>query len=125
MDNLDHLNRLHKHVRQNYENTLASKSKEALQLGIDKRIRTTMVGALSCFEKLFGYMWGHGEANPTPEQREIRKIWEIARNEILYKGNYQMKCMADELAKFKIILEGNKAKLPVKNLVEKKNERSI
>lgn len=63
-------------------------SKENLKDTIQRKFKTTMIGALSVFEEYFGYLWGHGidERDLTEEELEMKKVWETVRTEILNKG---------------------------------------
>jgi hypothetical protein len=65
---------------------------------ITKRIQTTMIGAIFEFEQNFGYLWGQDKDDDaiTPQEEKFRDRWENTRNEILNKGNNQLrKCLSD------------------------------
>lgn len=77
-------------------------SKKQLMNNLQKKIKTTMIGALSSFEAGFGNLWGHGL--PTEEltetQKENRELWEEVRTEVLNKGNNQLRAAMDEIAQY-------------------------
>lgn len=91
----DRVRKLNAEKEQNY-------SKKKLMETINKRMKTTMIGALDSFEKAFGHLWGHGlhESELTEEQKEFRKIWEETRAEVLDKGNNQLRASMGELANY-------------------------
>jgi hypothetical protein len=76
---------------------------ERLRFHIEKRIKTTMIGALSKFENNFGFLWGHDiedEEKLTPEQLHFSDMWEHTRNEILNQGNEQIRNMKTDFYKY-------------------------
>jgi len=71
-----------------------------------KRFKTTMIGAISEFEKSFGYLWGiHKSENEdlTEREEQFLDIWENTRNRILNNGNNQLRRALSDVNK----LEGN------------------
>lgn len=71
-----------------------------------KRFQTTMIGALSEFEKSFGYLWGHHKSEDvdlSDKEEKFLDIWEETRNKILNNGNNQLRKSVSEIKK----LEGN------------------
>lgn len=64
----------------------------------EKKMQTAFIGALSCFEKEFGWLWGCGlpEEECSPEQREWRRVWERCRNNVLNVGNNQLRALRAE-----------------------------
>jgi hypothetical protein len=69
---------------------------------ITKRFQTTMIGALSEFEKSFGYLWGqHKDENEplTAQEDKFLDIWEETRNRVLNNGNNQLRKAVSELRK--------------------------
>lgn len=68
-------------------------AKNKIKQDVKKKITTTMIGALSSFEKRFGKLWGfhkeEGEELTTQEQRFLQ-IWMEVREEILDRGNAQI-----------------------------------
>lgn len=74
---------------------------EKLQFQIEKRIQTTMIGALDKFEKNFGHLWGHFKDGPlTQEEEEFADMWDFTRNQILNQGNSQIRNLKDDLLKY-------------------------
>jgi len=69
-------------------------SKERLKKISTKKIQTTMIGALDSIEKHLGFLW---ENNP-----ELRETYEIVRQEILDRGNDQIRNLMSELELYDI-----------------------
>lgn len=72
--------------------------KQELMKSIEKRIQTTMIGALARFEESFGHLW-----NTPDESSEAEKywdIWENTRNQILNNGNNQLRSALEDLGNF-------------------------
>lgn len=72
---------------------------DRLRFYIEKRLQTTMIGALSKFENNFGYLWGHNtseEEELTQEQLEFSDLWENTRNQILNQGNAQIRNIKED-----------------------------
>ena len=68
-----------------------------------KRLRTTMIGSLSKFENVFGYLWGHYKNNDEPlSEQEIYfdNLWQDVRNNILNHGNKQIRLLENDLDSF-------------------------
>ena len=95
-------------------------SKNRLYQISKKKIQTTMIGALASIEKHFGFLWGQDEddgevENVTPEQKQLREIYDEARSEILDKGNTQIRNLEFEFAAYDIVWKKNTVMLPVKS----------
>lgn len=74
---------------------------DKLQFQIEKRIQTTMIGALDKFEKNFGHLWGHYKDGPlTQEEEEFADMWDFTRNQILNQGNTQIRNLHDDFSKY-------------------------
>lgn len=61
-----------------------------------------MIGALSEFEKSFGYLWGidKDENHPlTDKEEKFWDIWEETRNRVLNNGNHQLRKAISEIDK--------------------------
>ena len=73
------------------EERFENHSKETLKRNIKTKIKTTMIGAISKFEEVFGSLWGHGldESELTEDQYLCRERWNYVRTEILNNGNNQ------------------------------------
>ena len=61
-----------------------TQEEQILMNNINKRFKTTMIGALARFEDSFGYLW-EDENNPNSENFNI--LWERVRDDILNNGN--------------------------------------
>ena len=74
-------------------------SKDNLKRHVQKKFKTTMIGALSRFEKIFGHLWGQEKPEHllTPEELEQRELWNLARTEILNNGNNQLRAALAEI----------------------------
>lgn len=73
----------------------------AIQIA-EKRIETTMIGALSRFENIFGYLWGqHKNHNEPLTDKEIYfdNLWQDVRNNILNHGNQQIRALQNDMNK--------------------------
>jgi len=69
---------------------------EELLHNIEKRFKTTMIGALARFEESFGYLW----ENDSEKQQYYDDLWDHTRNSILNNGNHQIRSAIDELKTF-------------------------
>jgi len=74
-------------------------SKHRLGKIISKKFQTCFIGALSEFESVFGYIWGHGLCKDQLSEDQInnRAKWEIVRQKILNKGNTQSRSVKEEI----------------------------
>jgi hypothetical protein len=80
-----------------------SVSKERLLKISQKKVQTTMIGALSSVEKHFGFLWGYQqEEELTPEQQHMKDLFEEVRAEILDRGNNQIRNLEAEMAHYDI-----------------------
>jgi len=71
-------------------------NKEEIIYNIEKRFKTTMIGAIARFEESFGYLW----ENDSDKQQYYDDLWEYTRNSILNHGNHQIRSAVDELQNF-------------------------
>jgi|APFre7841882630_1041343.scaffolds.fasta_scaffold215364_1 hypothetical protein len=69
-----------------------------------KRFETCFIGAIYSIEQKFGYLWGHDKRynELTQSEKEFYVDWEDLRNEILNKGNRQLRIFLNELEKYQI-----------------------
>lgn len=68
-----------------------------LMIQMEKRIQTTMIGALDKMEKNFGHLWGHYKDGPlTKEEAEFADMWDFTRNQILNQGNNQIRNLKED-----------------------------
>jgi len=73
-------------------------SKDRLSKIMKKKIKTTMIGALSSIEENFGFLWDGDE-----EQHKLcKEIYDKIRSEILDKGNNQARNIDAELAHYDV-----------------------
>lgn len=73
-------------------------NKQDLMKSIEKRIQTTMIGALAKFEESFGHLWD--EQNNSAESEKYWDLWENTRNQILNNGNNQLRSALEDLGNF-------------------------
>ena len=72
------------------------KNPEELIYEMEKRLKTTMIGALAKFEQNFGYLW----EEDGPDQQMYEDMWEDTRNSILNQGNHQIRSAIKELGDY-------------------------
>jgi len=106
-------------------------SKKRLTKTIETKSKTTFVGALSEFERRFGFLWGDSnynsnnmlvkqlkeclEANGFSEEI-FREIWNETRDRILTNGNNQLKAVLNELDTYTV--HWNRYRMDLKVLPE-------
>jgi hypothetical protein len=83
-----------------------------------KEIQTTMIGALDSIEKNFSFLW-ESDGEPSPEQTQLKSIFEEARAEILDRGNTQIRNLQAEMTHYDISWKRYKLTLPVVDKGEK------
>lgn len=99
----------------NFEKESVDNQQDILRVLIEKKIRTTMIGAIDSIEKYFGYLFGHRSGDLlTEEEEEMLKVFQDLRKEILDKGNNQIRLLNEELSKFEISRKVYHLVLPVK-----------
>jgi len=108
-------------ARERNQQKFKENSKQRLSQILEKKFKTTMIGAIVSLEETFGYLWGHGERyeDLNIEEKRFRNLWEKARNEILNKGNNQCRGALDELINYEI----SPTKYQTKFIVRNENER--
>lgn len=86
-------------------------SKKRLQRILERKLKTSFIGALSKFEAVFGRLWGHGKdrADLTESEIRFRSLWELARTEVLNNGNNQIRAVQQELDLYTINFDGYQA----------------
>tara|TARA_R110002020_G_scaffold390567_6_gene601033 strand:- start:1584 stop:1997 length:414 start_codon:yes stop_codon:yes gene_type:complete len=90
-------------------------SKDRLLKISQKKIQTTMIGALSTIEKYFGFLWGHESTGElTPEQTHMKEQFDEVRAEILDRGNNQIRNLEAEFTNYDISWLRYRMTLPVK-----------
>lgn len=103
----------------NYKKDKESKHKEESKTRLSKiaqkKIQTTMIGALSSIEKNFGFLWSHEDSDTlTPEEEHMKELFEQTRSEILDKGNSQMRNLDTELSYYDVVWLRYNLTMPVK-----------
>ena len=98
-------------------------SKDRLLKISKKKVQTTMIGALSTIERVFGFLWGHDETlELTPEQEHMKELFEEVRSEILDRGNNQARNLEAEFANYEINWLRYQITLPVKPIPQEGEE---
>jgi hypothetical protein len=104
-------------------------SQKRLSKIADTKFKTAFIGALSEFEKLFGFLWGYTQPGVgyTNEQRAIRQIleelganeafwnnlWQESRKRILDNGNNQVRALQNEIDLYTVSWNRYRMVLPV------------
>ena len=90
-------------------------SKDRLLQISQKKVQTTMIGALSTIEKNFGFLWGYENSEElTPEQAHMKEVFDEVRAEILDRGNNQIRNLEAEFANYEINWLRYRMTMPVK-----------
>ena len=90
-------------------------SKDRLLQISQKKVQTTMIGALSTIEKNFGFLWGYENSEElTPEQEHMKELFDEVRAEILDRGNNQIRNLEAEFANYEINWLRYRMIMPVK-----------
>lgn len=75
---------------------------DKLMSQIEKRIKTTMIGALAKMENNFGHLWGHFKDGPlTKQEEDFEDLWDFTRNQILNQGNAQIRNLREDFMKYR------------------------
>jgi|TARA_R100000008_G_C3448597_1_gene98163 hypothetical protein len=100
-------------------------SKDRLFKIASKKIKTTMIGALSTLEENLGFLWGHeSDEDISPEQQHMKTIFEQVRSDILDKGNTQIRNLEAEFNYYDITWLRFQVDLPVKPVEEPDKEEN-
>lgn len=100
MDNFSNYLKKSFDLKQRKEDRQKELSRDRLLNAAKKKVQTTMIGSLSSVESHFGFLWESD--NPTPEQKELRNIFEDLRSEILDRGNTQIRNLENEFQNYDI-----------------------
>ena len=94
------INVLRAKARSANEERYLEASRKRLASIVEKKIRTSFIGALAAFEEVFGDLWGAGldESELTPDQKRLRDLWEDARTRVLNNGNTQLRAAINEIS---------------------------
>src|SRR3990167_4510701 len=74
-------------------------SKARLEVIVNKKMTTTMIGALAAIEENFGFLW---DGNST-ESLHMKQVFEKVRKKILDNGNDQIKAVKEEFKLYDIV----------------------
>jgi len=82
---------------------------------LEKKMKTSFIGALSQFEQHFGYLWGFGKQDGQLNSNELKfkRMWEDVRTNILNNGNNQLRAMQNELNEYDISWNRHSLTIPV------------
>jgi hypothetical protein len=103
------------------------KKLEACRKRLDKivttKIRTSFVGALAKFEEDFGFLWGHNKSieQLTPEEKEMRELWDQTRTAVLNNGNNQLRGAQTEISMHVVSWNRYTMEMPFKPREEEKD----
>lgn len=93
-------------------------SRQRLLQILEKKLRTTFIGAISAMEEsAFGRLWGHNSRpdERTEQQQRWYEVWQQLRTKILNNGNNQLRAVQSELELYEIEYQGYRTVLPVRN----------
>lgn len=81
------------------DDNFLEESRKRLGRILKKKFNTCFIGALDCFEKAFGHLWGHNipEFKRSEEQLRWTDLWKRVRTDILNNGNNQIRAVESEL----------------------------
>ncbi len=108
MDMFDKLRKAVVAREENDQRDFEEKSKDRLFKVIKKKLETTFIGDIAAIEKSLGKLWGqeYHDDDLTKEEREAKKIWTTLRNNILDRGNAQIRGIKAELEQHTIQWNG-------------------
>lgn len=114
--NYQQVNSLRKKQQETSRQKFLEECRKRLDKIISKKMQTTFIGALDSFEKYFGFLWGSekDERDLTKEERRFDEIWEECRNDILNKGNFQLRAVQNELAQNTVQWNRHHLDMPIK-----------
>jgi len=110
MDEMSNYIRKSFDLKQKKEERQKELSRDRLLSAAKKKIQTTMIGSLSSIENHFGFLW-EGD-NLTPEQTQLKNIFEDLRSEILDRGNTQIRNLEQEFLGYDITWKKYTINLP-------------
>ena len=114
-----------KNYKEEKEQKYKVNSKDRLFKIASKKIKTTMIGALSTLEENLGFLWGHeSDKDISPEQQHMKTIFEQVRSDILDKGNTQIRNLEAEFNYYDITWLRFHVDLPVKPVEEPDKEEN-
>jgi hypothetical protein len=110
MDDLSNYIRKSFDFKQKKEDRQRELSRDRLLGAAKKKIQTTMIGSLSSVESHFGFLWEGDKL--TPEQEQLKNIFENLRSEILDRGNTQIRNLEQEFSNYDITWKKYTINLP-------------
>ena len=114
-----------KNYKEEKEQKYKVNSKDRLFNIASKKIKTTMIGALSTLEENLGFLWWHeSDEDISPEQQHMKTIFEQVRSDILDKGNTQIRNLEAEFNYYDITWLRFQVDLPVKPVEEPDKEEN-
>lgn len=107
---------LRKKIVDESEKKYLEESKNRLKTIVCKKMKTCFIGVLAHIEDYFGFLWGMDDVEITDRDRKLLKLlrdngfdeayfddlWNRARNDILHKGNNQVRAIEKELEQYTI-----------------------
>ena len=101
------------------KNKILEHSRNTLHQIFNKRIKTTMIGALSSIEEHFGFLWDDNSA----QKEYFADLYQKLRSETLDKGNAQLRSLESDINKFDISPKIYSLRMPVRlDIKEKEDE---
>jgi len=113
-------NNANKILLQSQKERYDKQSLERLISILKKKMNTIMIGGISDFEAVFGFIWGAGKEyrELSKEQKEFRVLWDAVRKKLLDKGNDQIRAAEAELCQYSVTWKRYNKVLPVKERKE-------
>jgi transcription termination factor Rho len=94
-------------------------SKERLKKISRKKIQTTMIGALDTIEKHLGFLW----EDDSRQSKQLRDIYETVRQEILDRGNDQIRNLDSEINQYDVEWLRYHLTLPIKRRTQDNGQK--
>jgi hypothetical protein len=118
--NMRDVSRLRKIIKERSKEDNLVRYKERLKRSIERKFRTTFIGALHAFESQFGAEWGGREPVETLTERQfkLRRLWDKARTEVLNKGNDQLRAALAEIDEYTVEWNRHVINIPVQSVKE-------
>jgi len=116
--------RARKEAQLENERKFQSNAKAKLIKLIEKKFKTTYIGALASFEEAFGHLWGHGKnvSELTSQEKEFAEKWANVRTEVLNKGNNNSRATQEEVSQHEIMYSKYTAESVINKLNTQRKE---
>lgn len=101
-DSLFKTTRLRKELQEKNKRIYQEESKKKLKKNVEKKMKTTFIGAIDKIEKKFGHLWAKNQKDLNSSERLWRGLWEELRKEILDQGNNQLRAALSEIDEYQI-----------------------